>query len=30
MYEFVVPSLVAALGWGVSPFLENVVVKKIE
>ena len=30
MYEFVVPSLVAALGWGVSPFLENVVVKKTD
>lgn len=30
MYEFVLPSLVAALGWGVSPFLENVVVKKTD
>jgi len=30
MYKFVLPSLIAALGWGVSPFLEKVVVKKTD
>jgi drug/metabolite transporter (DMT)-like permease len=30
MYNFVIPSLIAAVGWGVSPFLENIVVKETD
>ena len=30
MYKFVIPSLVAAIGWGVSPFFEKIAVKKTD
>ena len=30
MYNFVLPSLVAALGWGISPFFEKIIVKNTD
>lgn len=30
MYEFVLPSLIAALGWGISPFLEKIIISKTD
>jgi drug/metabolite transporter (DMT)-like permease len=30
MYNFVLPSLVAAVGWGIAPFFENIIVKKTD
>lgn len=30
MYNFIIPSLVAALGWGVSPFLEKIVITQTD
>ena len=27
MYNFVLPSLIASIGWGVSPFFDEIVVK---
>lgn len=30
MYNFVIPSLIAALGWGISPFLEKIVVAETD
>lgn len=30
MYNFVLPALIAAVGWGISPFFEKVVVKETD
>ena len=30
MYKFIIPSLVAAIGWGVSPFFEKIAVKNTD
>ena len=30
MYEFVLPSLVAAIGWGIAPFFEKIAVKNTD
>ena len=30
MYKFVLPSLIASIGWGVSPFFDEIVVKNTD
>ena len=30
MYNFVLPALIAAVGWGISPFFEKIVVKQTD
>ena len=30
MYNFVLPSLIASIGWGVSPFFDEIVVKNTD
>jgi drug/metabolite transporter (DMT)-like permease len=30
MYNFILPSLVAALGWGISPFFEKIIIENTD